>query len=349
MPRKKNKYYKRPDGLYEAIRIINGKRVAFRGKSAAIVEQKMIAYKESPPPAPLFKDVSADWEEEHSKTIAYNTAQGYRSHNKIVTDYFGEYKIDEITSENIKTYISSFKTQAKKTVTNRFLTLNLIFTYAKEKHYISENPCSSIKIKNLTKGLKKTMREAPTEEEAKTVMQFATDPDGLMAALILCTGCRKGEAIGLLDSDVIRNPKGLENKISITRSVYFENCHPRVKPPKSDAGVRSVPVPDSILSLLPSTTKGKPVFPGKDGGYLTEPEFRRMWTRWQKKTGLKLTAHQLRHGYATILFEEDIKPKDMQSYLGHAQLSTTMDVYTHIRNVHKEAVDKKVMGALNKL
>ncbi len=74
-----------------------------------------------------------------------------------------------------------------------------------------------------------------------------------------------------------------------------------------------------------------------------------MWIRWQKKTGLSLTAHQLRHGYATILFEGDIQPKDMQSYLGHAQLSTTMDIYTHIRNAHKAATDKKVADALNKL
>lgn len=40
------KYYKRPNGLYEAIRVINGKRVAFRGRSGKEIEQKMLAYKE---------------------------------------------------------------------------------------------------------------------------------------------------------------------------------------------------------------------------------------------------------------------------------------------------------------
>lgn len=349
MPRKKNKYYKRPDGLYEAIRIIDGKRVAFRGKTAAIVEQKMIAYKESPPPAPFFKDVSADWEEEHAKTLAYNTARNYRANNRIVTDYFGSYRIDEITEDDIKDYLKTYKTQAKKTVTNRYLILNLIFTYAKDHHYRPDNPCSSIKIAKLTKGLKKTVREAPTEEETKTIMQFASDPDGLMAALILCTGCRKGEAMALLDTDIIRDPVGMENKISITKSVYFENNHPQIKPPKSDAGVRLVPIPDSILSLLPSTTAGKPLFPGKDGGYMSAGEFERMWIRWQKMTKLNLTAHQLRHGYATILFEGEIQPKDMQAYLGHAQLSTTMDIYTHIRDAHKVATDKKVAAALSRL
>lgn len=166
-----------------------------------------------------------------------------------------------------------------------------------------------------------------------------------MPALILCTGCRKGEAIGLLDTDIDRK----EKTISITRSVYFENCHPRIKPPKSAAGVRTTPVPDFLLEHLPKTKKGKPLFPGKDGGYMTEPEFRRMWTRWQKTTGLTLTAHQIRHGYATILYEGGIEPKDMQVYLGHAQLSTTMDIYTHIRSSHKVATNKRVTDALNKL
>ena len=82
---------------------------------------------------------------------------------------------------------------------------------------------------------------------------------------------------------------------------------------------------------------------------MTAPEFKRMWARWQKKTGLNLTAHQLRRGYATILFAGDIQPKDMQLHLGHAQLSTTMDISTHIWAAHKAATDKKVAAALNKL
>ncbi len=43
---KKPKYHVRPDGLHETIRLVNGKRVAFRGKTDAEVDQKMIAYQE---------------------------------------------------------------------------------------------------------------------------------------------------------------------------------------------------------------------------------------------------------------------------------------------------------------
>lgn len=345
MPRKKDKYYKRPDGLYEAIRVIDGKRVAFRGKTAAIVEQKMIAYREKAALAPLFKDVSEAWEEEHIQTLAYNTARGYKSQNKLVTEHFGEERINEITPSEVQAYIASFKTQARKTVTNRLLTLNLIFNYAVLHGYIQTNPCTSVRI---PKGLSHKHREAPTEAETKIIKAHASDPDGLMPALILCTGCRKGEAMGLLDTDIDRKAK----TISITRSVYFQHNRPQIKPPKSAAGVRVTPVPDFLLKLLPKVKKGKtgkPVFPGKDGGYMTAGEFERMWTRRQKMTGLKLTAHQIRHGYATILYESDIQPKDAQMYLGHAQLSTTMDIYTHIRQAHRDVVNKQVAEAMNKI
>ena len=342
MPRKKDKYYKRPDGLYEAIRIINGKRVAFRGRTAAIVEQKMLAYKEAPPPVPLFKDVSAEWEEEHSKTLAYNTARNYSSQNKLVTEHFGNYRIDEITPSEVQAYISSFKTQARKTVTNRLLTLNLIFNYAVLHGYVKANPCVAV---HIPKGLAVSHREPPTEAETKIIKAFAGKPDGLMPALILCTGCRKGEAMGLLDTDIDREGK----KINISRSVYFENSHPKTKPPKSAAGVRETPVPDYLLKLLPKTQKGQPIFPGPDGKYMTAPQYKRMWHRWQKMTGLTLTAHQVRHGYATIIFEQGFAPKDIQSYLGHAQLSTTMDIYTHIRRDHREEVNKQISNVLEKL
>lgn len=342
MPRKKNKYYKRPDGLYEAIRIINGKRVAFRGRTAAIVEQKMLAYKEAPPPVPLFKDVSAAWEEEHSKTLAYNTARNYSSQNKLVTEHFGEYKINEITPSEIQAYLSSFKTQARKTVTNRLLTLNLIFNYAVFHGYVQTNPCAAV---HIPKGLAVTHREPPTEAETKIIKAFAGKPDGLMPALILCTGCRKGEAMGLLDTDIDRKSK----TISITRSVYFQYNKPMTKPPKSAAGVRTTPVPEYLLALLPKSKKGKPLFPGKSGGYMNAGEFERMWVRWQKMTGLSLTAHQVRHGYATILFEGGFAPKDIQAYLGHAQLSTTMDIYTHIRRDHREKINQQVANIMEKL
>lgn len=340
---RKRKYYVRPDGLHETIRVIDGKRKAFRGRTDAEVDQKILDYYKSRDELkqPLFRDVSEAWEEDHLPTLAHNTARNYRAQNRIVTEHFGDYKIREITPSDIQAFLNSHKTQARKTVTNRRLTLNLIFDYAVLKGYINVNPCASVRI---PKGLAKTRRDAPTEAETRIIKQYGAEPDGLMPLLILCTGCRKGEAMALLDTDIDREAR----TVSISKSIYFDGNKPKVKPPKSDAGNRITPIPDFLLDLLPKTKKGVPLFPGHYT-YMDSGQYERMWKRWQKATGLTLTAHQIRHGYATILWEAGIPAKDAQTYLGHAQLSTTMDIYTHIRDGHKTEIDSRINAAFQSI
>ena len=54
--------------------------------------------------------------------------------------------------------------------------------------------------------------------------------------------------------------------------------------------------------------------------------------RFKKQTNITCTPHQLRHAFATLCFEAGIPEKTAQGLLGHAQLSTTMDVYAELRN-----------------
>ena len=74
----KKKMYQRPDGLYETIRVINGKRVAFRGHTIREVEQKMISYKEDSAKGELFKTAAERWWGEFMETAAPNSLKGYR-------------------------------------------------------------------------------------------------------------------------------------------------------------------------------------------------------------------------------------------------------------------------------
>ena len=54
-----------------------------------------------------------------------------------------------------------------------------------------------------------------------------------------------------------------------------------------------------------------------------------------------LTAHDLRHGYATMLFEADVDVYTAKTLLGHADIETTMAIYTHLRSRKKmESIDK---------
>ena len=72
------KMYKRPDGLFEKILVLNGKRVAFRAHSEREVMQKIAAYKEREEAGAIFDDVAAEWWAYKEPHLSPNTAPNYR-------------------------------------------------------------------------------------------------------------------------------------------------------------------------------------------------------------------------------------------------------------------------------
>lgn len=60
--------------------------------------------------------------------------------------------------------------------------------------------------------------------------------------------------------------------------------------------------------------------------------------------GFKVTYHMLRHTYATVIDRMGVSPKMCQYLLGHAELSTTKDIYTHIQDEHIEMVAIQLQG-----
>ena len=78
-PQKRNpkkKMYQRPDGLYQSVKVIGGKRVYFYGHTEKEVTDKMVAYTAREAAGPLFADVAADWREGAYRDLEYNTAPG---------------------------------------------------------------------------------------------------------------------------------------------------------------------------------------------------------------------------------------------------------------------------------
>ena len=69
-----------------------------------------------------------------------------------------------------------------------------------------------------------------------------------------------------------------------------------------------------------------------------------MWNRYKAASGVTCSPHQLRHCFATMLFEADVPESDAQELLGHAQISTTKDIYTHIRDSRKKKVRESLYG-----
>ena len=61
------------------------------------------------------------------------------------------------------------------------------------------------------------------------------------------------------------------------------------------------------------------------------------------------TAHQLRHSYATMLYDADVDVKTAQKLLGHADFGVTMKIYTHLSSEKETAGIEKLNEHLDQL
>ena len=196
-------------------------------------------------------------------------------------------------------------------------------------------PASAVKPpRNLTQ----THRDAPPPEQIELIKKGAGLPFGLFACLIYYTGCRRGEALALTGADIDRK----KNLVHIKKSVYHVGNSPHIKQPKSDAGCRDVPLLPALAHLLPQKLGKSYLFAEPDGGLLTNDHYTALYDAYRDASGVTVTPHQIRHGYATALLESGVDPKTAQVLLGHAQLSTTMDIYTHVRDGQLKAAAEKM-------
>lgn len=338
---KKEKFYRRKDGLYEKIMNIDGKRVAFRSKTEEGVFQKIREYDERQKTGVLFSEVADLWYDENWETLSPTTQKGYKHSFEEIKEYFGNKYISTITHKMINQYIKSLpKSFARKTCLTRLSIINMICKYAVVEDMIADNPCSYISV---PKGHKKTKRRAPTSEEIKIIkdnIDFVHRgfPVGLLAYFTFFTGCRKGEALALQYRDIDRK----KARVKINKSVYYISNNPNLKTPKTEAGFREIIIPQILLDVLPIGKAKEYIFSPTPAELPKQSHFDYAWAAYQKKTGLTITLHQLRHGYATLLHDADVDVKDAQELLGHADISTTQNTYTEVSTDRIIAVEKQL-------
>ena len=320
--------YLRPDGVYEKILTIDGKRVAFRSSEPNEVWNKIANHKNTPGDTLPFEEVAGRWWVEHTPSLEYNTVRGYQGAYRRVTKAFSGKPISSITAEELSNYIKRFSVNhAQKTVKNVLLIIRLIFDYAGVHNIIKTNPVLFVRI---PKGLPKTKRRMPTDEETNIIKNSQNLPFGLFFFLVLYTGCRKGEALALQWRDIDFSKK----RIHISKSVYFEGGTARIKEPKTDSGNREVILLDKLSKvLLPLQGSPDEYLFAENGTLLSSGQYERRVAAFCKQAGVQVTAHRLRHAFVTMLYEARpiLDEKLIQYFVGHAQLSTTMDIYAELR------------------
>lgn len=310
---------------------------------------------------PTFKEIAEEWERRHREEITPRTWNNYKPHYEAIIKKHGEKPVDAVEALDIIQHLSEAKSKNYSvTVTNSIRSLyRMIFDYAIAQGYVKFNPVTSIK---LPKGLKKGKRTGPTKEQMSTILTSLDKPFGLFAYLLLCTGLRKAEALALNWDDIDFG----EKTICITKSLdYTDTVHPKLKPPKTEAGIRSVPILDILAEPLKNAQKASQsslVFPspasnrgGKGGTYMSLRAYEGAWQRYCEAVGFiqdgkpTLTAHNLRHGTATLMFELGVDELTTQKILGHSRIEITREIYTDLRNEQRDRSVKKLNRGMSKM
>lgn len=335
------KYYVRPDGLHESIITVNGKRKAFRGKTDREVWNKIKNYKsdtEKKKTVP-FSEVAHAWWNEIEPTLAANSLRNYSPAYERAVSEFGDTDVSTIKAKEIEKYINRFsKTYAKKTVSTQRQIIRQIMNKAQREGYIEYNPADAVL---LPKNLPQKKRHAPAPEQIEKIKANVNDEFGLFAFLIYYTGCRRGEAVALRYEDIDRTAK----RVNICKSAYYVGTRPYIKKPKTEAGTRVVPLLDALAEKIPRKKHGY-IFSDDDGASpLNDHRLTGLYRRYCERAGVTVTPHEIRHGYATALHEAGVDFKTAQKLLGHAQLSTTMDIYTDVLDNQLDTTAAKMSAA----
>ena len=352
---KKSDYAKlftlRKDGRYQATyRDADGKLCYLYDRDPETLFNRLEEIKKPKPTT--FKKAAEDWEKEYREACNPRTWQNYKPHYEDIVSWYGDIPVEEIAGVNVIQDLQRAKAQGySRTIVNTRRTLfNNILNHAVAQGWIPWNAANGIK---LPKGLPSTKRSAPTDEQIQTIIQNWDKPFGMFAFLCLCTGLRKGEALALLQSDIS------DGEIHVTKSLTFaDGDSPKVKEPKSNAGVRTVPIVSILAKPLAeymAGLNGDILFPnrsynGSPGNtYMTQSNYDTAWNNYVKSAGFDhLTAHQLRHGTATLLFEAGVDVYTAKKILGHAKVTTTMEIYTELREKKERQSIRKFNTLMSK-
>jgi integrase len=200
---RKAKYYQRKDGLFEAIRTVNGKRVAFRGKTCREVDRKMLEYQEKGERGRTFDEVAREWYESRLPGVSMSTAASYENALRPIVETLGKQHIKDIKPIQCQRILDGMGAQGFRLGTVKLAKTVLIQTmrYAVIHGDIDVSPAAEIR---LPRDLERTKRDALTAEQIKTVTECRSGDWWLLGLAFLWTGCRRGELMALRYEDIDR-------------------------------------------------------------------------------------------------------------------------------------------------
>lgn len=342
MPRTKKQHLKRrPDGRY----LCRYQGVCFYGYTEDEALKARDDYKKSQRygKPELFSDYAARWlsaYKSHLMDDAYNTH--VRTINKFI-DVSGDKPLHRYTQSDIALFYQSLVGKSASYCDKCRQTISGIFRAAYADGIIDREPTLNIKP---PKGPKGTHR-AITPEERILIHQLQHRFRPAVMTM-LYAGLRRGEVCAL---NVQRDIDFDRKTLTVREAICFDLQGNRIsKLPKTEAGIRTVPLLDILAAelkgidgLVCKTAKGKPMT--EMGFTAAMRSYNNALNKLRKSPGIDIRAHDLRHSYCTMLYDAGVDIKSAMLWMGHADQTTTMQIYTHLTDTRRTEAEKALRNA----
>lgn len=352
----------RKDGVYQARYTDRwGKRKSIYGKNLRELRKELsIHISNNELYTSVREEITLDrwfkkWMEIYKeKSIRPNTKREYvHIYNKNISPYIGGLKLTSLFKSNIQelidiAYESGYKYERQNKIK---IILRDMLQRALEDQLIISNPVSGIQLRS-----DKTIKaRALTLEEQSVFFDYCRNTfyDNLFNVAVN-TGLRPGELFALEKSDINMDKWYIDvNKTLVYQKYLTDQCKTfHVEPPKTKYSYRKVPINSVCKIYLERQFELKKIVehkrPKQQNNYLFVTKYNTPLNSQIYSDAIRavirdinllrttenefpiFSGHTLRHTFATRCFEQGISPKIVQSYLGHANLKMTMDLYTHV-------------------
>jgi integrase len=266
-----------------------------------------------------FGEAYSYWSKTHYPTLSNKGVGSYENAWRFLKP-LENVKLSDIKTYQIQEVINEATEQGKSysTVSKISLLASKICQWGMQNDVIDKDYAAFVTIT----AKKASAKERFTDEELRKLWQYyeKTNDIGIGTILFLCyTGLRIDEFLSLKKED------------------YYDGClHGGNKTEKGKN--RIIPIPDAVIPIINRLmkTSGEYVYSSSTGSKFNAENFRkRIYYKALSDVGYsdndlkKRNPHVCRHTFASMCAKKGVDPKALQDIIGHAQIETTLNTYTH--------------------
>ena len=316
--------------------------------------------------AEIYPELYDFWIVQYEKTVEESTfvkTRGYFKNH--ILPAMGNYKIDKINIDICQKHFDEWASKLSKARTIKSYAARVL-DFGIKRGYLQSNPFTHIETRIKTKKLIEMEDKNENFYTRERLIEFLNCCKSslhyksfALLRLLAFTGMRKSEALALTWNDL--NLK--ENELLISKAIgRGDSARLYLKSTKTGSS-RTIKLDEETISILKewkrvqkqeylvlghNTMKANQlIFSNSKNEFIQPVQVQKwMYSVIRKYSLKKITPHGLRHTHCSLLFEAGASIKEVQDRLGHTDVKTTMDIYTHVTKKAQEGAIQKFVSYL---